>query len=86
MLALATLVILAGVNPVQVVEYSIVFSVLILPLTYLPLLMAAGDGRLMGAHVNNRFTNIIGWIFLAIVTLAGMAALPLFLITRGGNL
>lgn len=86
MLTLATLIIVAGVNPVQVVEYSIVFSVLILPLTYLPLLMAAGDGRLMGAHVNNRFTNIVGWFFLAIVTLAGMAALPLFLITRGGNL
>ena len=44
---LATAVILTGVDPVSVVEYSIVFSVVILPLSYLPLLLVAGDRRLM---------------------------------------
>lgn len=85
-LALATLIILAGVNPVQVVEYSVVFSVVILPLTYLPLLMAAGDARIMGGYVNNWITNLAGWIFLALVTLAGMAAIPLLVATRGGKI
>lgn len=86
MLALATLVVVAGVNPIRIVEYSVIFSVVILPLTYLPLLLAAGDARLMGAHVNNRVTNALGWFFLALVTLAGLAALPLLLVTRGGKL
>lgn len=86
MLTIALIILLLGVNPVQVVEYSIVFSVLILPLTYLPLLMAAGDRRVMGAYVNNRATRIAGWFFLALVTLAGLFALPLLVVTRGGKL
>jgi Mn2+/Fe2+ NRAMP family transporter len=86
MLALATLVVLVGANPVEIVEISIVFSVLILPLTYLPLLMAAGDTRVMGAYANNRITNIAGWFYLALVTLAGLAALPLYVVTRGGKI
>jgi Mn2+/Fe2+ NRAMP family transporter len=86
MLTLALILVLTGVNPIQVVEYSIVFSVLILPLTYLPLLMAAGDRRVMGTYVNNRATMIAGWFFLGLVTLAGLAALPLLVITRGGKI
>lgn len=86
MLAIATVIVLLGVNPVQIVEYSIVFSVLILPLTYLPLLMAANDRRVMGAYVNNRLTMMVGWFFLGLVTLAGLVALPLLVVTRGGKL
>jgi Mn2+/Fe2+ NRAMP family transporter len=86
MLALATLIILSGVNPIRVVEYSVVFSVVILPLTYFPLLMAAGDRRVMGAHANGRIANALGWFFLVLVTLAGIAALPLMVLTRGGKL
>ena len=86
MLVVAILIILAGVNPVEVVEYSIVFSVVILPLTYLPLLMAAGDRRVMGAYSNNLVTTIAGWFFLALVTLAGLAALPLLVVTRAGRI
>jgi len=86
MLTIAVLIILTGVNPIQIVEYSVVFSVLILPLTYLPLLMAASDPRVMGAHVNNRATSILGWFFLILITLAGLAALPLLVVTRGGKI
>ncbi|MGE5178701.1 MAG: NRAMP family divalent metal transporter [Bacteroidota bacterium] len=86
MLVVAILIILAGVNPVEVVEYSIVFSVLILPLTYLPLLMAASDRRVMGAYSNNLVTKIAGWFFLVLVTLAGLAALPLLIVTRAGKI
>jgi manganese transport protein len=86
MLALATLIVMSGVNPVRVVEYSVVFSVVILPLTYFPLLMAAGDRRVMGAHANGRIANALGWFFLVLVTLAGIAALPLMVLTHGGRL
>ncbi len=86
MLALATLILLLGVNPVRVVEYSVVFSVMVLPLTYLPLLLAAGDRRVMGAHANGKIANGLGWFYLVLVTLAGIAALPLMVLTRGGKL
>src|SRR3569832_1281333 len=36
--ALALLLVLTGVPPLQLVEWAIVFSILVLPLTYLPLL------------------------------------------------
>ncbi len=83
--ALAAIVILAGVDPVSVVEYSIVFSVVILPLTYLPLLLVANDERVMGAHVNGALAKVLGWIYLAITTVAALAAIPLLVLTHGGQ-
>jgi manganese transport protein len=84
--ALAALVVLTGVDPVSVVEYSIVFSVVILPFTYFPLLVVSGDSRVMGEeHVNGWFANAVGWFFLAVVTLAALLAVPLLIATRGGQ-
>jgi len=82
---LSAIVILAGVDPVSVVEYSIVFSVVILPLTYLPLLLVANDERVMGAHVNGVLAKVLGWIYLAITTVAALAAIPLLVLTHGGQ-
>ncbi|HEV7607548.1 MAG TPA: divalent metal cation transporter [Steroidobacteraceae bacterium] len=83
--ALASLVALSGVNPVTIVEYSIVFSVVILPLTYFPVLMIARDKRIMGAHVNGIIADALGWGYLVLITVAAIAALPLFVLTHGGR-
>jgi manganese transport protein len=85
MFLLAALIDMTGVDPVQVVEYSIIFSVVILPLTYFPMLMAAEDEDLMGPFKNGWLANTLGWLFLIIITLAALSALPLFLITHGGE-
>jgi manganese transport protein len=77
--------VLTGVSPVAIVEYSIIFAILILPLTYLPLLMAAGDRTLMGKFANGRIANGLGWFFLILVSLAGLAAVPLLVLTHGGK-
>jgi len=74
-----------GVNPVDVVEYSIVFSVVVLPLTYFPVLMVAGDKRIMGKHANGWLANALGWSYLVAITLTALAAIPLFLLTHGGR-
>jgi manganese transport protein len=84
-LALSTLVILTGVNPVRVVEYSIVFSVVILPLNYFPMLLVAGDERVMGRHKNGRTASILGWLYLALTTVAALGAIPLLVLTHGGQ-
>jgi len=82
---LAALLIASGVDPVTVVEYSIVFSVVILPLTYFPLLLVAGDPRVMGPHVNGRLSSWLGWFYLVLVTITALAAIPLLVLTHGGR-
>ena len=78
-------IMLTGVDPVRIVEYSIVFSVVVLPFTYLPVLVVASDKRIMGAHANGIVTNVVGWIYLGLITAAAIAAIPLFLSTHGGQ-
>jgi Mn2+/Fe2+ NRAMP family transporter len=82
---LATLIVLTGVDPVRVVEYSIVCAVVILPLTYFPLMLVSGDRRLMGVHANGALANTLGWGFFGLVTLAALAAIPLLVMTHGGR-
>jgi len=81
----AALIILTGIDPVDVVEYSIVFSVVILPFTYFPLLIVAGDRAIMRSHANGPIANALGWFFLIIVTIAALCAIPLFVATHGGR-
>ena len=83
--ALASSIILTGVDPVSVVEYSIVFSVVILPLTYLPLLLVAGDRQIMGEYANGPVARVLGWIYMGLVTVAAVAAIPLLILTHGGE-
>ena len=82
---LALAIILSGVDPMQLVEYAVLFSILVLPLTYLPLLLLAGDKTYMREHVNGPLAKGLGWLFFAIITVAAIAAIPLFLLTSGGQ-
>ncbi|HVE24990.1 MAG TPA: divalent metal cation transporter [Sporichthya sp.] len=82
---LAVAVLLTTVDPIKVTEYSVVFSALALPLTYLPILVVANDPDYMGEHVNSRWTNIVGSIYLVIITVAALAALPLMIATKAGQ-
>jgi Mn2+/Fe2+ NRAMP family transporter len=81
----ATAVVMTGVDPVQVVEVSIVFSVVVLPFTYLPVLLVARDKKVMGEHANGWFANVLGWFYWVALTVAAFAAIPLFLLTHGGR-
>ena len=63
MLLLALVIAETGVDPVLVTEYSVIFSVVALPLTYLPILLIANDPDYMGEHRNGRFANALGWIY-----------------------
>jgi manganese transport protein len=84
-LALSTLVILTGIDPVSVVEYSIIFAVVLLPFTYFPVMVIAGDRDFMGEFANGKLANVVGWFYLAVVTLAALLAIPLLIISRGGQ-
>jgi manganese transport protein len=84
-LALGTLLVSTGIDPVSVVEYSIVFSVVVLPFSYFPVLMVARDRRIMGKHANGPLSNALGWLYLVLITSAAVLAVPLFLATHQGR-
>jgi Mn2+/Fe2+ NRAMP family transporter len=77
-------VLLTTVDPIKVTEYSVVFSAVALPLTYFPILVVANDADYMGDHVNGRLANGLGTVFLIIVVVAALAAIPLMLATKAG--
>jgi manganese transport protein len=82
---LALAIVLTGVDVMTLVEFAILFSILVLPLTYLPLLLLAGDKKYMGQHVNGPLAKTLGWFYFAVISLAALAAIPLYLLTSGGN-
>ena len=85
MFAVALIIALTGVRPLQLVNISIVFGMVIMPLTYYPILRIAADKNVMGKHVNSRFDTIIGLAFLVLITAAAIAAIPLMIFTHSGQ-
>jgi Mn2+/Fe2+ NRAMP family transporter len=81
----ALVIVLTGVDVMMLVEFAVLFSILVLPLTYLPLLLLSGDRKYMGEYVNGPLAKSLGWIYFAVITAAALAAIPLFLLTSGGN-
>jgi Mn2+/Fe2+ NRAMP family transporter len=82
---LALAIVLTGVDVMMLVEFAVLFSILVLPLTYLPLLLLAGDKSYMREHANGPVAKGLGWLYFAIIAAAALAALPLFFLTSGGN-
>jgi Mn2+/Fe2+ NRAMP family transporter len=82
---LALAIVLTGVDVMMLVEFAILFSILVLPLTYLPLLLLSEDKKYMGEYVNGPISKLLGWLYFALITAAAVAALPLFFLTSGGN-
>jgi Mn2+/Fe2+ NRAMP family transporter len=76
---------LTGVDPITVTEISVVFSAVALPLTYLPILIVANDPEYMGEHVNGRTLNGIALVYMVIILMASIAAIPLLIITGAGR-
>jgi Mn2+/Fe2+ NRAMP family transporter len=89
LLILGTLAALAmlmtNVDPILITEVSVVFSAVALPLTYFPILVVANDPDYMGEHANGKLANLLGSIFLVIILIASVAAIPLMIWTRMGT-
>jgi manganese transport protein len=83
-LLIGVAVLMTGVDPILITEYSVVFSAIALPLTYLPILIISNDPQYMGEHVNGRVTNGFALLYLVIILAAALAAIPLMIITGAG--
>jgi manganese transport protein len=85
LLVLGLLIIVTGVDPVMLTEYSVIVSVVALPLTYLPILLVANDKAYMGRYANGRLANAFGLFYLAIIMVVALTAIPLMILTNGGK-
>ena len=85
MFGLAMAVVMTGYDPVKLTEYSVIFSVVALPLTYLPILLVANDPSYMGTNVNGRLANTLGILYFVIILAISISAIPLMLLTHGGQ-
>jgi manganese transport protein len=84
-IVLGAAVLFTGVDPIMVTEYSVVFSAIALPLTYLPILIVANDSQYMGDKTNGRLINAFGSVYLVIILAASLAAIPLMIVTGAGQ-
>ncbi|HKY12231.1 MAG TPA: Nramp family divalent metal transporter [Gaiellaceae bacterium] len=85
MLVLGFLIVVTGVNPIQVTEYSVIFSVVALPLTYIPILLVANDRAYMRSYANGRVANVFGIAYLVVILIAAIAAIPLMIASNMGQ-
>jgi Mn2+/Fe2+ NRAMP family transporter len=85
MFAVALVIAATGVHPLELVDISIVFGMAIMPLTYYPILRVAADKNIMGEHVNSRMNTLTGIVFLVLITIAAIAAIPLMIATHSGR-
>jgi Mn2+/Fe2+ NRAMP family transporter len=85
MLVLAFAIVVTGVDPILVTELSVVFSVVALPLTYIPILLVANDRAYMGGHANGKLANAFGIFYLLVVLAIAVAAIPLLVLSNMGQ-
>jgi len=85
LLALALAIVMTGVDPVMLTEYAVVFSVVALPLTYIPILLVANDKSYMGRYTNGRLANSLGLVYLVVIMIVSLSAVPLMLLTNVGQ-
>jgi Mn2+/Fe2+ NRAMP family transporter len=85
LLVLALLVIMTGIDPVMLTEYAVIFSVVALPLTYIPILLVANDKNYMGRYANGKLANAFGLFYLVVILVVAVSAIPLMVITHQGQ-
>jgi len=85
LLVLGTGIVMTGVDAVVLTEYAVIFSVVALPLTYIPILLVANDEAYMGRHRNGRLANVLGVVYLVVIMVVALSAIPLMILTNVGQ-
>jgi Mn2+/Fe2+ NRAMP family transporter len=69
----------------MITEIAVIFSVVALPFTYLPILLVANDRAYMGEYRNGRLSNALGAFYLVVIAIVAVAAIPLLIATNMGQ-
>ena len=56
-----------------------------LPLTYIPILLVANDRAYMRQYVNGRLANVLGLVYLVVIAIISVTAIPLMILTNVGQ-
>jgi Mn2+/Fe2+ NRAMP family transporter len=79
------LIVVTGADPILVTEFSVIFAVVALPLTYLPILLVANDRAYMGRNANGVLANFFGGLYLVIILVIAVVAIPLLIASNMGQ-
>ena len=63
-----------GIDPIKALIWSAVLNGLIAPVILVLIVLLSSNKEIMGKWVNGRFTQWMGWLVVAIMTIAGAAA------------
>lgn len=85
MLLLGGAIILTGIDPVALTEYAVIFAVVVMPLTYFPILRMADNKQVMGKYANGIFARVLGWGYFGLLCVISVAAIPLMILTGRGQ-
>ena len=85
LLVLALGAVMTGVDPVQLTEYAVIFSAVALPLTYIPIFLVANDRAYMREYTNGRLGNVLGLVYLVVIMVIALTAVPLMILTNVGQ-
>jgi Mn2+/Fe2+ NRAMP family transporter len=85
LLVIALGVVMTGVDPVQLTEFAVIFSAVALPLTYIPILLVSNDRSYMREYTNGRLSNTLGLIYLVVILVISLTAVPLLILTNVGQ-
>jgi manganese transport protein len=77
--------VMSGVDPVQLTEYAVIFSAVALPLTYIPILLVANDRTYMREYANGTLANAFGLVYLLVIVIISVSAVPLMILTNVGQ-
>ena len=64
-----------GINPIDALIWSAVLNGLIAPVILVLIVLISSNPDIMGKWANHRYTQVIGWGIVAIMTIAGIAAI-----------
>jgi Mn2+/Fe2+ NRAMP family transporter len=76
-IALAALIVLSGIEPMNLTLFSMAITAVVLPLSVVPFLVLMNDRRLMGEHVNGRLSNAVIVFTVGLAALIAIVAIPL---------
>ncbi len=84
-LLIGAFIVLTSLDPVAVTDIAMVFAAVGLPLTYFPILVVANDREYMGESGNGKVLNVVASVFLVVICIIALAAIPLMIWTKLGT-
>jgi Mn2+/Fe2+ NRAMP family transporter len=74
-----------GVDPVELTEYAVILSAVVMPATFFPIVRIANDRSVMGEHASGPVARVLGWAYFGLICLLSVAAPVLLFMTNGGG-